>query len=452
MKKLFGTDGIRAKAGQFPLDDDTVRIVGAALTEVLSDQDERGARIVTGRDTRESGPEIEKALHQGIIAAGGSAVSSGVITTPGVAFLTAHGDFDAGAVISASHNPFEDNGIKIFLPDGRKLDPDSEAYIERKVAAGDSVEETEYELDDSGASALQSRYLQHFGKDFGLLDLTGIKVIADCANGAASYLAPLLFRRFGGEVTTMNSDPDGRNINQDCGSLHIEHLRLAVLEKGADIGIAFDGDADRALFVDEEGEIVDGDAVLWIMANSLLEKDELHGSNVVATVMSNVGLELALESIGVELIRTDVGDKYVLDALLATGASVGGEQSGHIIFPSRTLVGDGMQTALFILGAMCEKGKKLSELRSGFTSLPQILVNVRVNEKRPFEDLPRVQDAVGEIERALDGSGRLLLRYSGTENLARVMIEGRDQTEIEAMAHRLANVIGDELGTDTVPA
>lgn len=423
-------------------------MIGFALAERLREAEGDGVRFITGRDTRESGPEIERAVHQGIRAAGGDAVSAGVITTPGVAFLAAHGDFDAGIVISASHNPFEDNGIKIFLPTGRKLDGESERFIEQKVEDRIKVPEVESVLDDSGSSALQSQYLQHFGTDFGLLDISGVKIIADCANGAASFLAPLLFRRFGGEITTINAEPDGRNINRDCGSLHLEHLRLAVLESGADIGIAFDGDADRALFVDEEGEVVDGDAVLWVMANYLRDKEKLEGDKVVATTMSNIGLEIALDEAGIELVRTDVGDKFVLDELVRSSASLGGEQSGHIIFPFRTLVGDGMQTALFVLEAMTETGKPLSELVDGFVSYPQVLVNVKVREKVPFEEIESVNKLAGEISEELDGSGRLLLRYSGTENLARVMIEGRDQEEIEDLAKGLADRINAEIGID----
>lgn len=430
------------------MDRETVRIIGYALTQRFQGTDGDGTRLVTGRDTRESGAEIERSIHKGIAAAGGEAVSAGVITTPGIAFLAARGKVNAGIVISASHNQFEDNGIKIFLPNGRKLDGGSEAFIERNVEAKIKVPEVEIEFDDSGAGALQSRYLQHFGTDFALLDLDGLKVIADCANGAASFLAPLLFRKFGGEFATINAEPDGRNINRDCGSLHLEHLRLAVLESGADIGIAFDGDADRALFVDEEGDVVDGDAVLWIMANYLREREILVGDTVVATVMSNIGLEIALKEIGVALVRTDVGDKYVLGELVSSGASLGGEQSGHIIFPSRSLVGDGMQTALFVLEAMTESGRTLSELAEGFVSFPQVLVNVRVREKIPFDEIGKVSALAGDIESELDGTGRLLLRYSGTENLARVMIEGRDQNEIEELAEKLAGAIRLEIGEE----
>ncbi len=448
MKKLFGTDGIRSKAGEFPLDEETLRVLGFALAEDLRQNGAESPSVITGRDTRASGQEIEAAVQSGLAAGGARAVSAGVITTPGVAFLTAEDGYDAGVVISASHNPFEDNGVKIFRPDGRKLRKESEEFIEKMIRDGREVPPSSYEFDDSGAGALQSRYLQHFSSDFGLLDLGGLNIVADCANGAASHLAPLLFRKFGADITTIAADPDGRNINLDCGSLHLEHLCLKVLETGADIGIAFDGDADRALFVDEQGAVVDGDATLWIMANSLIERETLVDNKVVATVMSNVGLEIALEKKGVELVRTDVGDKYVLDELLRSNASIGGEQSGHIIIPSRSLVGDGMQTALYVLDAMVSSGRKLSELTAGFETFPQVLVNVRVREKVPFEELVSASETASEIEEELSGSGRLLLRYSGTENLARVMIEGRDQAEIEELADRLADAIRNEIGID----
>ena len=446
MKKLFGTDGIRAKAGEFPLDIETVRIFGFALAQRLRRPDAERPRVVTGRDTRKSGREIESAVHEGLSAAGAEPVSAGVITTPGVAFLASSEGFDAGVVVSASHNPFEDNGLKVFMPDGRKMGRESEEFIESAILEREEVPETGASFDDSGAGALQSRYLQHFGREFGLLDLSDVFLIADCANGSASHLVPLLFRRFGANVEVINAEPDGTNINRDCGSLHMEHLRLAVLESGADLGVAFDGDADRALFIDEQGALVDGDAVLWIMANYLRENETLIGDRVVATVMSNVGLEIALRSIGVELDRTDVGDKYVLEELLRTQASVGGEQSGHIIFPNRSLVGDGMQTALFVLDAMTRAGKPLSGLTDGFEVYPQILLNVPVAEKVPFEELDYVMSEKERIEDELDGKGRLLLRYSGTENLARVMIEGEVQKEIETLAESLAARIREEIG------
>jgi phosphoglucosamine mutase len=447
MKKLFGTDGIRAQAGEFPLDSGTVRVIGASLGKHYAEKLGRQPRFVTGRDTRESGEWIEKAIHEGALGAGAEIESASVITTPGVAFVTGCFGFDAGIVISASHNPFEDNGIKVFLPDGRKLDDVTERQIESDI-------HEHLELQSGSISSLgvdrsetfRNAYLAHLAEFFPDLNLNGIRIIADCANGASSGLAPELFEKFGATVETINCSPDGRNINKDCGSLHLEHLQKSVVDSNADVGVAFDGDADRALFTDEKGNIVDGDAALWILAGRLQDEDRLTNSQVVATVMSNLGLELALKSRKIELVRTAVGDKYVLDELLRGGASIGGEQSGHIIFPHESLVGDGMLTALSLLDALSAKKQKLSEAAAGFVRYPQVLVNVRVREKLPFESVPAIDTAAKSIEQELDGTGRLLLRYSGTENLARVMIEGRDQMEIEQLAGRLADIMKAELG------
>ena len=442
MKKLFGTDGIRGHAGEFPLDVETVRMIGASLAHQLRTSLGRSPRIVSGRDTRESGESIERAFHEGADAAGGECVSAGIITTPGVAYLTRTRGFDAGVVISASHNPFQDNGIKIFTPSGKKADEATERTIEADVNNGEKVEIRELvRLDDSNCIQLQQAYSDHMAAEFPELDLSKMKIIVDCANGAASQLAPELFGRFGADVTAIHAEPNGRNINENCGSLHLEHLQNVVIDSKADFGVAFDGDADRALFVNEKGKIVDGDATLWIMANFLLDHGLLVNRKVIATVMSNIGLELALKSLGVELVRTPVGDKYVLDELLSSGSEIGGEQSGHVIFPGKSIVGDGILTSLFVLEAIYERSVPFSEMTKGFNAYPQILVNVRVKERRPFADVPVIADAAASIERELDGKGRLLLRYSGTENLARVMIEGQDQAVITEQASRLAEVI-----------
>lgn len=442
MKKLFGTDGIRGHAGEFPLDVETVRMIGASLAHQLRTSLDRSPRIVSGRDTRESGESIERAFDEGAKAAGGECVSAGIITTPGVAYLTRTRGFDAGVVISASHNPFQDNGIKIFTPSGKKADEATERTIEADVNNGEKVEIRELvSLDESNCIQLQQAYSDHLAAEFPELDLSKMKIIVDCANGAASQLAPELFGRFGADVTAIHAEPNGRNINENCGSLHLEHLQKAVIESDADFGVAFDGDADRALFVNEKGKIVDGDATLWIMANFLLDHGMLVNRKVIATVMSNIGLELALKSLGVELVRTSVGDKYVLDELLSSGSEIGGEQSGHVIFPGKSIVGDGILTSLFVLEAIYERSVPFSEMTKGFNAYPQILVNVRVNERRPFAGVPVIADAAASIERELDGKGRLLLRYSGTENLARVMIEGQDQAVITEQANRLAEVI-----------
>lgn len=447
MRKLFGTDGIRGEAGEYPLDSATVTKIGAAVATVFGERLGRAAKLVLGRDTRESGPAIEAAFETGAVSVGAQCESAGVITTPGVAFLTRTFGFDAGIVISASHNPFHDNGIKVFLPSGQKLDEDAELQIEGLVHSSNAV------ADASGLESVSHRegefrtaYLDYLAAHFSGLDLTGVKIVADCANGAASDFAGELFGRFNADVTVINNSPDGKNINLDCGSLHLEHVQKAVVGEEADFGVAFDGDADRSLFVDEKGNIVDGDATLWILANHANAQGKLSSGKVVATVMSNIGLEAALRNEGIELIRASVGDKYVLEELLKSGAEIGGEQSGHIIMPATSLVGDGMMTALFLLSALNGSGGKFSELRNGFVQFPQILVNVKVAEKRPFDDVDGIAAAAREVETKLGEDGRLLLRYSGTENLARVMIEGKDQTEIEVLANDLAAVIKQELG------
>ncbi len=441
MKRLFGTDGIRGVAGEFPLDAETVRMIGTSLARQFELRLGKAPRFVIGRDTRESGSWIEEAIASGASAAGAACESAGVITTPGVAYLTAKLGFDAGIVISASHNPFQDNGIKVFLPDGRKLDDATERAIEADIANGveAGTDATTSAESSEHLAEYQAEYLQHLRDGVPELSLAGKKIVIDCANGAASHLAPKLFESLGANAIAIHNEPNGVNINEDCGSTHIDDLREAVVVHRADLGIAFDGDADRSLFVDENGEIVDGDATLWIIAQKLHNSGTLKAEKVIATVMSNIGLEKALDSIGVELVRTDVGDKYVLAELLNSGASIGGEQSGHIIFPEIGLVGDGMMTALLLLDAVGDR--TLSEATAGFTQYPQILVNVKVAKKVPFDELAAVVAAKTEIERELHGEGRLLLRYSGTENLARVMIEGAEQDEIEQMAHRLADVI-----------
>lgn len=448
MKQLFGTDGMRGEAGVFPLDPATVALVGRSLTTQLERSLGRKVRFVTGRDTRESGTWIERAIHAGIKSAGADCESAGVITTPGVAFVAREFGFDAGIVISASHNPYFDNGIKVFSPTGKKIASEIERAIERDVYQAESrIDISENEaVKDAEAKRYCERYLEHLLEGFPELSLDGYKIVVDCANGAAFELAPELLRRLGADVITISDAPDGKNINEGCGSLHLDKLRDRVLEEGAVIGIAFDGDADRALFVDEKGNVVDGDAVLWVMARLLSDNGRLANSTVVATVMSNLGLEVALGTRNIRLLRTSVGDKYVLDELLKTNSAVGGEQSGHIIFPQRSLVGDGMMTALFVLEAIFENDLPLSEITSGFTRFPQILVNVKVREKTPFEEVAAICEAARNVEAQLGRTGRLLLRYSGTENLARVMIEGEDQAVIDGHAHQLAEVIRAYLG------
>lgn len=453
-RRLFGTDGIRAEAGKFPLDSQTVRVIGGSLARHLAERTGRSPRIVTGRDTRESGPWIERELIAGARESGAEVHSAGIITTPGVAFLARTLAADAGVVISASHNPFQDNGIKVFDPSGRKLDEATERRIETDIAAAAGGNERESGIgaavqaaDEKHAAELRTRYLNYLQHDVARdLSLGGLTLVVDCANGAAYELAPELFSRLGARVVAISNEPDGLNINRDCGSLHIEDLQRRTVQESADLGVAFDGDADRALFVDAGGSFIDGDATMWVLANYLKARGELSGDTVVATVMSNIGLEVALRSRGIKLIRTDVGDKYVLEELIRGGAVMGGEQSGHLIFPRLSWAGDGMTTTISLLRAMLDYDKTLGELTSGFQRYPQVLVNVRVREKRPFADLPAVQRLAHEVERKLGDRGRLLLRYSGTESLARVMIEGESESEVKAQANALAEAIRDELG------
>ncbi|HEX8118235.1 MAG TPA: phosphoglucosamine mutase, partial [Pyrinomonadaceae bacterium] len=395
MKRLFGTDGMRGEAGRFPLDAATIRTAGRSLARHLAENLGRAPRVVTGRDTRESGAWIERAFLEGALAGGAAAAeSAGVITTPGVAYLARALPADAGVVISASHNPYHDNGIKIFAPTGRKLDDATERLIEADIyaefdegaAAPEKLEENAVVLshklaEGAGlrAAELRALYLDYLSGEVAAgLNVEGLTVVLDCANGAASKLAPALFSLLGARVVSTADAPDGRNINRDCGSLHTDVLQQRVVEEGAQLGVAYDGDADRALFVDGGGQLVDGDATLWVLAKRMQERGELEGDRVVATVMSNIGLELALRSRGIELLRTDVGDKYVLEELLLTGSTLGGEQSGHIIFPRLSLAGDGMLTTLNLLRAVVESGQSLEELTEGFRRYPQVLVNVRV--------------------------------------------------------------------------
>ncbi|HEX7331265.1 MAG TPA: phosphoglucosamine mutase [Pyrinomonadaceae bacterium] len=468
MKALFGTDGIRGEAGRFPLDPSTVSTIGFSLASHLARTGET-PKIVIGRDTRESGEVIEQALIQGAVQAGAQCLSAGVITTPGVAFLTRKLEASAGVVISASHNPYQDNGIKIFAPSGQKMDDSVERHIEADIHSknggagaspssglvrpdGSPINRTGQEEGLAPAlpdleEKLRQEYLSFLADDIGKdLNLAGLSIVIDCANGASSALAPVLFAQLGAKVIAINATPDGRNINRDCGSLHIESLQERVVAARADLGVAFDGDADRSLFVDGDGHFVDGDATLWALATYLKAHGRLKDDGVVATVMSNIGLEIALRSAEIRLVRTDVGDKYVLDELLKRGASLGGEQSGHIILPELSLAGDGMITTLCLLRAMRESRKPLAEMTTGFRRYPQILLNVRVREKVPFMNIASVGAAVNEVEELLSQKGRLLLRYSGTEALARVMIEGEDQSQIEQYARRIAGAIEREIG------
>lgn len=454
IKKLFGTDGIRGKAHEFPLDTDTVEKIGHSLTVQLARDLGRPPALVIGRDTRESGEAIQSALARGALMAGATVESAGVIPTPGVAFLTKRLPFDAGVVISASHNPYYDNGIKVFSKTGKKLADEMERRIEQDLAAADfnpinartsaGEQTSEGDIKEGRYSESYLNYL--LDEVAGELRLDNFRIAIDCANGAASRFAPPLFDSLGAAVEVISCTPDGRNINENCGALHMAALQQLVREGGFDVGIAFDGDADRALFVDSNGNLVDGDFTLLLLADSLQARGKLKGNAVVSTVMSNIGLEIALRERGIELLRAQVGDRYVLEEMLRRDASLGGEQSGHIIIKDVSLAGDGMITAIELLRAIRNSGRSLADLASAMKTYPQVLVNVRVKSKPSLDSVPEVKASMDELEKEMQGRGRLLVRYSGTENLLRVMIEGEDQETIDRQAHRLAGVIQQVLG------
>ena len=444
-KQLFGTDGIRGVAGKPPLDPATVTALGVALGGDLKRRKLGDRPVLMGMDTRESGPAIAAQLAAGLARAGVRAEFAGVITTPGVAYLTRTRGYAAGVMISASHNPFGDNGIKVFAQTGFKLPDDEEHEIEEEIFRLLPTLDAGAQPPDLIPTISPEPYLKALLKALPVR-LEGIHVVLDCGNGAAAALAPDLFRAAGAKVTAIADTPNGRNINLNCGALHLESLRAKVLEEGADAGIAFDGDADRALMVAGSGRIVDGDAILLISGRLLQKSGHLPGNTVVATVMSNLGLERALGSLGITMLRTPVGDKYVLEEMVRCGAPLGGEQSGHIIFSEHATTGDGMLTGLSVLAACVSEGKSLEALAAGFTVYPQILVNVRVKERVPLANLPGVSAEIASCEREMAGSGRVLVRYSGTEPLLRVMVEGSEQGQIEQVAGRITTAIRAELG------
>ncbi len=443
-KELFGTDGIRGVAGEYPLDPGTVHAFGMALG---SDLARAGAdpEVVIGMDTRESGPWIAAQVAGGLARRGVRSRSAGVITTPGIAYLTRVNSFTAGVMISASHNPYRDNGIKVFGHSGFKL-PDAEEHeVEREI----------FRLLDAGVDPAEAPLAPDAGLDRRYLDylastvtgsFSGVRMVVDCGNGGAFELAPELFRSLGVEVRSMFCQPNGRNINLGSGALHVEALRAAVLETGADLGVAFDGDADRAIFAARSGRIVDGDAVLLIAARALKAAGKLDGNLVVATVMSNLGLERAFEREGVRMLRTPVGDKYVLEEMVRMGAVLGGEQSGHVIFRQYATTGDGLLTALRILKISRDTGATLDELTAGLEIYPQRLKNVPVRQKTALTELPAVAREIEECERAFGASGRVLVRFSGTEPLARVMVEGPDLARVDEFTNRIAQAIQNEIG------
>jgi phosphoglucosamine mutase len=444
-KKLFGTDGVRAVAGHYPLDAPTIARLGTALVELLA-RHGQGGRVLVGRDTRESGPWMERALARGVRAAGGEVVSAGVIPTSAVSYLTKTHGFAAGAVISASHNPFEDNGIKIFSPLGIKIPDAWELEIEAAVLEERGRlpgHEADVEID----ARLGADYLDYLR---GRIDpgpgAAGIKVVVDCANGASSAVAPQVLRGLGFAVEALHAAPDGRNINAGCGSLHPERLAGRVRETGAAIGVAYDGDADRALWVDGSGRLLSGDHTLYVQALHMKETGRLRTGEIVATTMSNMGLERALEEHGLALVRTRVGDKYVHEEMVARGANLGGEQSGHTIFLDELPTGDGLLTSLRMLEVMARRGASLASLVEGLAEFPQTLVNVRVRRKPDFAEFPDILAAVETVQHNVGRDGRIDLRYSGTEMLARVMVEARDRATVESCATLVAEAVRKRIG------
>jgi phosphoglucosamine mutase len=449
MKKLFGTDGIRGVAGQFPLDPATIHAVGLALAHHLGDS----PRVLIGQDTRESSDWIASALTAGLVAGGATVESAGVMPTPAVAYLARAHKFAAGIVISASHNPWVDNGIKLFGPDGYKLPDATELAIEAEIfrrleSSTNNQQPTINKLQPNEAD--RAEYIRSLLVAVPNLSLDGHRIVIDCANGAASAIAPQLFAELnangGGEVILTHASPNGRNINENCGALYPKTVAAEVVQHHAAMGITFDGDADRALFADENGKVVNGDAVLLLAARDLAARGLLTNSIVVATTMSNMGLEAALKRSGIRMLRAPVGDKYVLEEMLATGASLGGEQSGHILFSGRSTTGDGLLTALLLLDILHRSGRTLAQLTADLKTFPQIIVNVRVREKRPLDTIPAVAAAIAAAEAALADSGRVVIRYSGTEALARVMIEAESEALMQQHANAIADAIRNKLG------
>jgi phosphoglucosamine mutase len=443
--RLFGTDGVRGRAGESPLDVRTVRRLGAALVRALPRAASRH-HLLVGRDTRESGGWIARELAHGARGEGGEVTSAGVIATPAIAYLTRESHYDAGVVISASHNPFEDNGIKVFSGVGEKFTERLESEIE------DVVADPSWQVPDGHAAELadedlSARYLAHARAALpGAAALSGLRLAVDCANGATFRLAPLVLRAFGFDVIETGCAPDGRNINLACGSTHPGPLSRLVVEQDCRLGIAFDGDGDRAIFVDHRGRVVDGDAIMLLCARYLQSVGRLEHDAIVATVMSNIGLEIALRASGIDMVRCPVGDKYVMEEMIARGLSLGGEQSGHVIFSDFLFTGDGLVTALSVLQVIAATGRDLADLASQLTSYPQVLLNVRVRTRTDLATLPAVTAAMRDVEDRLGRSGRLLVRYSGTEPLLRIMLEGQDQDQIHAWAEEIAAEVRTAIG------
>jgi len=446
MRKLFGTDGIRAVAGEAPLDAKTIHAVGLALAHQLSASGP-APRLLLGMDTRESSEWIAATIAAGLAEAGAHVENAGVITTPAIAYLARHHSFSAGVVISASHNPWQDNGIKIFGSDGYKLPDETELRIEEEIFR--RLQNLEAPSPDP-APAVDPNYrrdYEHFLRSaVSGLSLDGLHVVLDCANGAASAIAPELFAHLGGDIHLTHVSPDGRNINANCGALHPEVVGAETKARNADLGVTFDGDADRAMFADRNGSVVNGDAVMLLAARDMKERGLLRNAMVVATTMSNMGLEAALRRDGIRMLRAPVGDKYVLERMQQEQASLGGEQSGHILFPHLATTGDGLLTALVVLDVVRRSGRALHQLVADLKVFPQTIVNVRVREKKPLDQIATVTDTIRAAETELAESGRVVVRYSGTEALARVMIEAESEEAMRRHADRIAAAIRAELG------
>jgi phosphoglucosamine mutase len=452
-RQLFGTDGIRGVAGEFPLTAESTYLIGRALGHDLMRSNPK-PRVVIGQDTRQSSSWIADRVTIGLVSCGVEVHSAGTITTPGVAYLARSRKYAAGVVISASHNPWTDNGIKVFSGDGYKLPDSHEFAIEQEIFAllqnprAHSEPPTAPPPSLPGEAGLRRGYIQWLATNV-KANLSGLRVLVDCAHGAATAEAPELFRDCGVQATFLSASPDGKNINENCGALHPETVARAVAgrKREFDLGVTFDGDADRALFSDAGGRVVNGDGVLLLAARDMKGRDALAGSLVVATTMSNMGLEIALRNSGVRMLRANVGDKYVLEEMLKSGATLGGEQSGHVIFrDGESTTGDGLLTALRVMEIMARTGKTLAELIVDLKVFPQTIQNVRVREKIPFSQVPEVQRTIEDAERELDGSGRVVVRYSGTETLARVMVEAESEAEMRALASGIVSAIQRALG------
>jgi phosphoglucosamine mutase len=448
-KQLFGTDGVRGLPGEFPLDDATLDRIGMALGEYVSSHTRKQGdrpRVLIGRDTRESGPHISERIARGLAAAGVEPISAGVLTTPGVAWLVNREGFAAGVVISASHNPYHDNGVKLISSTGMKFPDAVEAELERFILSSNEEAEARNAMQLHDNEKIDDDYLD--GLRAALLpgaNLAGMKIVMDCANGAASDLAPRLFRSLGAEVIAIGNTPDGKNINADCGSLHPEKMQQRVAETGAALGVAFDGDADRAIFASKSGRLVDGDGVLLVLGRYFKTSGTLKGEVVVGTTMANLGLERALEKSGLKLARTAVGDRYVLEEMLRSGANLGGEQSGHILFLDDATTGDGMLTAIKMASVIALAGP-LDDLVAEMKVFPQKIVNVKVKSKPSLDSLPEVSRELAAAEKALGTSGRVVLRYSGTEPLARVMVEAEHEDDVRLWTDTLANSLRVAIG------